>query len=162
MVAIHEISARRSFMFKPKAILVPTDFSHPSDKALGEAIDIAKQYQTRIYLLHVIPRGIDYMCSIDYCADADTVQQLQEQALSGAAQSLQKQLQKFADAGALQVVTEVRNGHPAEGILKVQEEKGTDLMVMAPLGRTGIEKFLLGSVTNNVVKGARCPVLLVR
>jgi len=149
-------------MFKPKAILVPTDFSHPSDKALGEAIDIAKQYRAEIHLLHVIPRDLDYMCSVDYCVDAGTVQQLEEQALSGAAQSLQKQLQKFADARAVQVVTEVRKGHPAEEILKAQEEKGIDLMVMAPLGRTGIEKFLLGSVTNNVVKRARCLVLLVR
>jgi universal stress protein A len=149
-------------MFKPKAILVPTDFSHPSDKALGEAIDIAKQYRATIHLLHVIPRDLDYMCSTDYCMEAGTVQRLEEQALSGAAQSLQKQLQKFADALAVQVVTEVRKGHPADEILKAQEEKGIDLMVMAPLGRTGIEKFLLGSVTNNVVKGARCLVLLVR
>jgi universal stress protein A len=149
-------------MLKPSVILVPTDFSHPSDKALGEAIEIAKQYGARIHLVHVIPQDLDYMCSVDYCVDAATMGELAEKVLSGAAEGLQKQLHKFPDAKALDVATEVRKGHPAEEILKAQDEKGVDLIVMAPLGRTGISKFLLGSVTNNVVKSARCFVLLVR
>ena len=149
-------------MFKPSVILVPTDFSHPSDKALREALGIAKQYAAKIHLLHVIPKDLDYMCSVDYCVDAATMEQLAEKALSGAAESLQKQLRKFPDAREVEVATEVRKGHPAEEILKAQNEKGIDLIVMAPLGRTGIAKFLLGSVTNNVAKGARCLVLLVR
>ena len=149
-------------MFKPTKILVPTDFSHPSDKALGEALDIAKQYGAGIHLLHIIPQELDYMCSVDYCVDASTMQQLQEKVLPGADQSLRKQLEKFPLSKGLKVVTEVRKGHPAEEILKAQEEKEADLIVMAPLGRTGLAKFLVGSVTNNVVKGARCPVLLVR
>lgn len=149
-------------MFKPTKILVPTDFSHPSDKALGEALDIAKQYAADIHLLHVIPQELDYMCSVDYCVDAGTMQELQEKALPGANQSLQKQMEKFSLSKDVRVVTEVRKGHPAEEILKAQEEKEADLIVMAPLGRTGLAKFLVGSVTNNVVKGARCLVLLVR
>jgi nucleotide-binding universal stress UspA family protein len=149
-------------MFKPTAILVPTDFSHPSDKALEEALSIAKQYDAKVHLVHVIPQDLDYMCSVDYCMDAGTIQELTDKALSGAAESLQKQLRKLSGAQSVNVVTEVRKGHPAEEILKVQEEKGIDLIVMAPLGRTGIAKFLLGSVTNNVVKGAHSLVLLVR
>jgi universal stress protein A len=149
-------------MFKPRQILVPTDFSHPSDKALGEAIGIATQYGATIHVLHVVNQDFDYMCSVDYCVDASTMQQFGEQALSGASDSLQKQIQRFPEAKSVEVMTEVRRGHPAEEILKAQEEKGVDLIVMAPLGRTGIAKFLVGSVTNNVVRGAKCLVLLVR
>jgi universal stress protein A len=149
-------------MFKPSKILVPTDFSHPSDKALREAVDIAKQYRAQVYLLHVIPQELDYMCSLDYCVDAAMVQQIEEQALSGAKQSLQKQLEKIPEVRTLEAIAEVRKGHPAEEILKEEEEKGIDLIVMAPLGRSGLAQFLLGSVTNNVVKAARCFVLLVR
>jgi universal stress protein A len=149
-------------MFKPTKILVPTDFSHPADKAFGEALDIAKQYNADIHLLHVIPRELDYMCSVDYCVDASTMQQLREKELPGANQSLQKQMEKFPLSKDVKVITEVRKGHPAEEILKAQEEREVDLIVMAPLGRTGLAKFLVGSVTNNVVKGARCLVLLVR
>ncbi len=149
-------------MFKPTKILVPTDFSHPSDKALSEAIDIAKQYDATIYLLHVIPRELDYMCSIDYCVDANTVQQLQEMAEPGANQSLRKQIEKLSPAKEVTIAAEVRKGHPAEEILKAQQEKGVDLIVMAPLGRTGIAEFMVGNVTNNIVRSARCRVLLVR
>jgi universal stress protein A len=101
-------------MFKPTVILVPTDFSHPSDKALGEAIGIAKQYRGKLHLFHVIPQDLDYMCSIDYCADASTLHQIEDKALSGAAHSLQKQPEKFPEAQAVDVETEVRKGHPAE------------------------------------------------
>ena len=149
-------------MFKPTKILVPTDFSVPSDKALDEAFDIAKQYNATIHLLHVIPQELDYMCSVDYCVDARTMQQLQEKLLPGAHQSLRKQLEKFPLSRDVKVTTEVRNGHPSEEILKAQEEKKADLIVMAALGRTGLAKFLVGSVTDNIVKNARCLVLLVR
>jgi len=149
-------------MFKPRQILVPTDFSHPSDKALEEAIGIATQYGATIHVLHVVHQDFDYMCSVDYCVDASTMQQFREQALSGASDSLQKQIQKFPEAKSIKVVTEVRRGHPAEEILKAQEEKGVDLIVMAPLGRTGIAEFLVGNVTNNVVRAAKCLILLVR
>ncbi|MGD0231954.1 MAG: universal stress protein [Syntrophorhabdales bacterium] len=149
-------------MFKPTKILVPTDFSYPSDKALGEALGIAKQYSAAIHLLHVIPQELDYMCSVDYCVDASTMEQFQEKVLPGAHQSLRKQLEKFPLFKDVKIVTEVRKGHPAEEILKAQEEKEVDLIVMAPLGKTGLAKFFVGSVTNNIVRGARCLVLLVR
>jgi universal stress protein A len=149
-------------MFKPTRILVPTDFSHPADKALGEALDIAKEYNASIHLLHVIPQELDYMCSVDYCVDASTMQELQEKVLPGAYQSLQKQVEKFPQSKNVEIVTEVRKGHPAEEILKAQEEKKVDLIVMAPLGRTGLSKFFVGNVTNNIVRSARCRILLVR
>ena len=149
-------------MFKPTKILVPTDFSHPSDKALGEALDIAKQYNAAIHLLHVIPQELDYMCSVDYCVDASTMQELQEKVLPGAYQSIRNQLEKFPLSGDVKVTTEVRKGHPAEELLRVQEENDVDLIIMAPLGRRGLAKFLVGTVTNNIVMGARCLVLLVR
>jgi len=149
-------------MFKPTKILVPTDFSHPSDKALGEALDIAKQYRAGIHLLHVIPEELDYICSVDYCVDASTMQEFREKAVPGAEESLRKQTEKFPLSKEVKIATEVRKGHPAEEILKAQEEKGADLIVMAPLGRTGLAQFLVGNVTNNVVRSARCRVLLVR
>jgi universal stress protein A len=94
--------------------------------------------------------------------DAGTMRQLQDKVLPGAHQSLQKQLEKFPLSKALRVTTEVRKGYPADEVLKVQEEKGVDLIVMARLGRTGLDRFLVGSVTNKVVKGARCQVLLMK
>jgi nucleotide-binding universal stress UspA family protein len=53
-------------------------------------------------------------------------------------------------------------GHPAEQIMKLAEEQSVDLIVMGTLGRSGIEKFLLGSVADKVIRNSRIPVLTVR
>ena len=58
--------------------------------------------------------------------------------------------------------SDVRRGVPYEEILKEAEEKGVDLIVIASLGRTGLAKYLIGSVARNVLKRAKCPVLLTK
>jgi len=148
-------------MLKPTKILVPTDFSGHADKALQEALDMAQQFKASVLLLHVVHENI-HQCSGDYCLSDELVRQMEGGILSGAREALRKQLEKFPQAGSLQVATEVRRGFPAEEIVKAQEEKGADLIVISPLGRTGLAKYLVGSVTNSVVKGATCSVLVVR
>lgn len=140
-------------------ILVPTDFSEHSDKALGEALDIAKYSKAKIYLLHVVHEEI-HRCAADYCLPEDMLQQMETGMMSAAKENLDKQLAKFPQAKDVEVVTNVRKGFPSEEILKEQQEKGIDLIVIAPLGRTGIVKYFVGSVTKNVVKEAKCPVLV--
>ena len=54
---------------------------------------------------------------------------------------------------------ETKEGHPADEILKTIEEEGVDLVVMGTAGKTGINRFLLGSVAQNVVRSGSCPVL---
>jgi nucleotide-binding universal stress UspA family protein len=51
---------------------------------------------------------------------------------------------------------------PAEEILKEEQEKGIDLIVIASLGQTGLGKYLIGGIARNVLKGAKCPVLLTK
>ena len=59
-------------MFSPKNILVPTDFSEASDRALNQALDIAEQFHSRIYLLHVITESLQ-RCGEDYCLDESII-----------------------------------------------------------------------------------------
>ena len=148
-------------MLTAKNILVPTDFSEHSDKALKQALEIAKQNNARLHLLHVVHEAI-HQCASDYCLSAELMQQMESGALAAAQQNLQKQLAKFPEAKEVEVVPEVRRGFPSDEIYKVQQEKGIDLIVIAPLGRTGIARFLVGSVTKNVVKEAKCPVLVAK
>ena len=58
--------------------------------------------------------------------------------------------------------TEVRNGIPYQEILKIQEEKGLDLIVIASHGRSAVTTYLMGNVTSRVLKVAKCQVLLVK
>ncbi|HEX9157287.1 MAG TPA: universal stress protein, partial [Syntrophales bacterium] len=62
-------------MFAPKAILVPTDFSEYSDRAIKEAVDIAAQNNSKIYLLHVVDKL--QQCAIDYCIPVETMMKVQ-------------------------------------------------------------------------------------
>ena len=57
-----------------KAILVPSDFSEFSDRALQKAIDLAKEYKSRIYLLHVIDEGLQ-QCVADYCLTEEVMEE---------------------------------------------------------------------------------------
>jgi nucleotide-binding universal stress UspA family protein len=149
-------------MFAPKKILVPTDFSVYADNALKQAIDIAKQNKAKIYLLHVIDDGFQ-QCAVDYCLDEGTVQKIYRDSIKNAREKLQQEAKKVTDTNSsIEIVYDTKRGIPYEEILKEQEEKGIDLIVIASHGKTGILKNLMGGVVDKVVKRAKCQVLLVR
>jgi universal stress protein A len=147
-------------MFAPKQILVPTDFSTYSDKALKEAIDIAKQHGSKIHLLHVI--SIVQQCAIDYCMTSEIMDELEKQSTETAQKKIKEEIDKFSESKAVTVIPEVKKGVPYEEILKDQREKNIDLIVIASHGTTGLLHHFLGSVAERVTKGAKCPVLLLR
>ena len=148
-------------MFKPKKVLVPTDFSDYSAKALERAVDIAKQNGSELVLLHIVDPDIQ-TCSIDYCLQKDEVKKLEKAMLAGAQDRLQKEVSKLSLPSELKISTEVRKGIPYEEILKFCDLKKVDLIVIASHGRSAIAKYFLGSVSSRVLKGARCEVLLVK
>lgn len=147
-------------MLKPTRILVPTDFSEFSDKALKQALDIAKQYNAMVYVLHVVHEQV--YCGGDYCFTGDMALTALDGMLAAATESLQKQLSKFPEVKEVEVITDVAKGLPYDAILKKAEDEGIDLIVIASLGRSGIAKYLIGGVARNVLKGAKCPVLLTK
>jgi universal stress protein A len=148
-------------MLKPTKILVPTDFSEFSDKALKQALDIAKQYKATVFLLHVIHEDLQ-QCVVDYCLTEELLQGIKDQVTSGARESLRKQIEKFPEAKEVELVSDIKMGIPYEAILKEEEERQIDLIVIGSLGRTGVARFIIGSVARNVLKGAKCPVLLTK
>lgn len=149
-------------MFAPAKILVPTDFSAYADNALKQAMDIAKQNESQIYLLHVIDDGFR-QCALDYCLDEGTVQQVLKDSVKTATDKLQQEAKKIAaDQSGVEIVFDAHRGIPYEEIIKAQKEKGIDLVVIASHGKTGILKNLLGGVVDKVMKNVKCPVLLVR
>ena len=148
-------------MLRPTQILVPTDFSDYSDKALKQALDIAKQYNAQVYLFHVIPGEVN-RCVADVCMGDDVIRDIEKQMESKAQENLLKQISKFPLAREVSVVTDIGKGVPYDAILRDTEDKGIDLIVIASLGRSGLARFLIGSVSRNVLKGAKCPVLLTK
>ena len=147
-------------MFAPKSILVPTDFSEYSDRAIKQAVDIAEQNNAKIYLLHVVDRL--QQCAIDYCIPVETMMKVQSDSEKEASRKMQDEAKKITQAKKIDVTFDVKSGVPFEEILKGQQERKADLIVIASHGRTGIMKSLIGSVAEKVMREAKCPVLLVR
>lgn len=148
-------------MFAPKNILVPTDFSEYATTALKKAIDIAEQYNAKIYLLHVIDEVI-HQCAVDYCLSDDIVKTLEQESFKASKDKLQQEVDALTEARKVEITFDIKRGVPSEVILGEEREKGIDLVVIASHGRTGLLKHLIGSVTDKVVKGSSCPVMVVR
>lgn len=149
-------------MFAPKRILVPTDFSNYADNALRQAVDIAKQYRAKIFLLHVIGDHIR-QCIEDYCLSDAVVKEIERDSMMASLDNLKKEINRLSDDSSdVEISIYVKRGVPSEEVLREQEEKDIDLIVMASHGRTGISRILIGSVAEKVMRGAKCPVMLVR
>ncbi len=149
-------------MFEPKNILVPTDFSAYADRALKIAVDIAKKYKSKIYLLHVITEVL-YECGVDYCLSDAQLLEIEQVGMKTSTAKLQDEVKKItASSEGLDIIFDIKRGHPYETILTEQEDKKIDLIVIASHGRTGLMKHLIGSVAEKVLRGARCHVLLVK
>jgi nucleotide-binding universal stress UspA family protein len=148
-------------MFKPSKILVPTDMSSHADKAIRQAFEIARQFGSEVYVLHVIQDHIQ-QCTVDYCMSDDIVTQLQEQIRDGARKGIQKQVEQISPEDVAKANLDVREGVPHDEILKEAEERGVDLIVISSLGTTGLAKYLIGSVARHVLLASKCSVLLVK
>jgi universal stress protein A len=148
------------FLLKPQRILVPTDFSSYSDKAVKQGLDIARQYGAKLFLLHVLPILRQY--AFDYALPEEMMIAAEKQSEDISVANMKKQLGKFAKAKEVEATMDLARGLVYEAILEEAQKKEIDLIVIASLGQSGIAKYLIGSVARNVLKGATCPVLVTK
>ena len=143
--------------FKLRKILVPVDFSTPSQKAIRYARPFAEQFGASLMLLHVI-EPIVYPVEFGYLPVEP--QEAEEQRLA----EFQRRLKQLgAELGAtVPVQTQVRIGRAWKEVVDAAKAQSTDLIVVATHGYTGLQHALLGSVAEKIVRHAPCPVLVVR
>jgi nucleotide-binding universal stress UspA family protein len=143
-------------LFNVRRILVPIDFSSCSKKALQYAIPFAKLFGARLCLLYV---GQGYYLLPDLApADLNTYT-LRERA------DIAAKLATFATKeipATVAVDLLVRNGQPALEIVDVAKEFGADLIIISTHGYGGLKHLWFGSIAEQVVRHAACPVLVVR
>jgi len=143
-----------------KHILVPTDGSKLSERALKQAVRLAKQLGARVTAFHVMPKFQPSTYQMELLQM--TVGEYDQARLEHASQFL-----RFAEraAAAADVDCEGRHvvsDHPYKEIVKAAQKYGCDLILMASHGRRGIEGFLLGSETQKVLTHSHVPVLVYR
>jgi nucleotide-binding universal stress UspA family protein len=141
-------------------ILVPTDFSEPSDAALECARAIAARLGASLHLLHVFepPAYLAGASPEVYVADAAAVQA----ALIEEAQNRLAQRVTANDRECYRATTEIVLGKSSTSIVEYATDRSMDLIVMGTHGRSGMSHLLMGSVAEQIVRTAPCPVMTVR
>ena len=137
-----------------KNILVPLDFSEMSLKSLQYAVPFAKQFGAKLTLLHVIT------CPV-YSVDFSYYPPLRPEQLAGIKEQLEDIRTREIPA-EISVDIVVRESLVFEGILELAREVRADLIITSTHGRTGLKHLMLGSVAEDIVRRAPCPVLVVR
>jgi nucleotide-binding universal stress UspA family protein len=143
------------------SIVVGTDGSDTAGKAVQEAGELAVQLGAVMEIVSAyepvgrqrlreearqVPEDLQWMVSAREDVDA----------------TLREAAEKLEDMGVKEVNVHAREGDPADAILDVAEERGSDLIVVGNKGMSGAKRFLLGSVPNKVSHHAPCSVLIIR
>lgn len=146
-------------------ILVPYDGSKYYKKSLEEAIELARKFNSKIYLLHAID-ALTVIPPIDDSPDSVMEMKKYEQILKNAVSEsdlvLRNEVLHCKEKG-VEADYDVVVGSAADVILKFAKKMEIDLIVMGSQGLSGIRKIMaLGSVSRRVSELAQCPVLLIR
>ncbi len=137
-----------------KKILVPTDGSEFAKKAQKHALFLSKVSGAELIAVSVTENNFVNGLPLD-----DEVYQL-NQILKERSEENLKEFDKLNEDD-LKITHVIREGSPARVILEVAEDEDVDLIVMGSSGKSGFDRFIMGSVADKVVNSAKCAVLVV-
>lgn len=139
-------------------ILFACDFSDNSRQALDHALMLARQFNARLIIMHVINEPVDlrgfYVPHISF-------DRLEKEIEEGAQQMMQSFTRNSLE-GFDAYETCIVSGIPYEEIVRKANEEQVGMIILGTHGRTGVDHFLFGSTAERVVRTASCPVLTVR
>lgn len=145
-------------MLTINTILAPVDFSAHARLAVAHAVELARTHDATLHLLHVVeepsfPSFYGAGSAVMYDEPPD---------LEGRAQEALRELTDTIDDPEPAVELHVTTGEAGPSIVEEAAALGSDVIVIAGLGRTGIERLMLGSVAQQVVRRASCAVFVVK
>jgi len=136
-------------MLSIRTILHPTDFSEPSGYALNMAYSLAADYGAHLVIIHVMATPVIVSDGILFASQSDL-------------EDLREKLDRLAAPDApIDVVRRLEEGNPTTEILHMAQLCHADLIVMGSHGQHGLRRWLMGSVAEDVLRKATCPVLTV-
>ncbi|WP_137285640.1 universal stress protein [Halorussus salinisoli] len=133
-------------------VLVPTDGSDSAELAIERGLELAETYGATVHALYVV----EPVYTAEYSGER-IINALEDEGKRATAA-----IAAQGDERCVPVETEVRRGPPHREILDYADVRDVDLVVMGTHGRTSVERYLLGSVTEKVVRLSDVPVLTVR
>ncbi|AKB75945.1 Universal stress protein [Methanosarcina lacustris Z-7289] len=136
-------------------IVIATDGSENTRKAISYGIEIAKLSGATVHALYVVDTSS--FSSIPMDAGWESMYEILKNEGAKAISEVKKQ----GGIAGVDVREVLEEGHPSSSILEFAETNNVDLIVMGTLGKTGLDRFLLGSVAEKVVRSSKIPVMVV-
>lgn len=146
------------FKFEPiTKIMIATDGSKAAENIADFGIEIAKYSGAKVYAVYVI--DLTFLDSI--LMDESWVKNAYEHFERVGREAI-NYIEENAKTAGIETVPILLKGHPAEKILDFAEEQKVDMIVMGSTGKSEVERFMLGSVSEKVVRNSKVPVLVAR
>ncbi|MDR6222827.1 universal stress protein [Methanococcoides alaskense] len=139
-----------------KKIMVATDGSEQNKKAISYGIEFAKLSGAKLYVVYVVDTAA--FASIPMDAGWEMMYEL----LETEGKDASGQVVELGEAQGLEIESAVLEGHPSNEIIEFAEGNDIDMIVIGTLGKSGLDRFLLGSVADKVTRNSKVPVLVVR
>ena len=139
-------------------ILHPTDFSECAAEAQAVAVDLARKLEAELVFVQVLVEAPLYSEGFISRRQVQTVYDAQRKWTE---EKLEARAEQLRQSG-IKTSWRVQAGAPHEEIVRTAEEEHADMIVMGTHGRSGLNRMVLGSVAERVIRLARCPVLTVR
>ncbi|MDD3043281.1 MAG: universal stress protein [Methanosarcinaceae archaeon] len=137
--------------------MIATDGSDGAGAATGAGIEIARLSGAKVYAVYAIDTGAYLSIPKDINWEETMYGQFEKYGKEAVAS-----VEKAAKAAGLEVEAVLLKGHPAEELIDFAKKERIDLIVLGSHGKSGIERFLLGSVSEKVIRNSKVSVLLVR
>ena len=142
-----------------KKILVAVDGSEVTEEIIDYAIEIAKLSDAELYILHMISiSAVSAPGPAPVAAPWIPLQNI----LREEGEKILSDVEKVIEKTGVPFNTEIQEGNPAEGILKYASEIDVDLIIIGTIGKSKLEKILIGSVTQKVLQLSTIPVLSIK
>ncbi|HHV23935.1 MAG TPA: universal stress protein [Methanosarcina sp.] len=146
-----------------KKIMIATDGSDCSKLAADKGIELAQLSGGTVYAVFVMSTASlsmdgDYLSSVG----VNPYWELIYEALKNQGQQAVDYVKGLGEMKGINVESILLEGHPANELIRYAEENKMDIIVMGTLGRTGLDRLLLGSVAGNLVRHSKVPVMVVR
>jgi len=148
-----ELHMKRDFYQK---ILIATDGSENTQRAVSYGIEIAKLSGAAVHALYVV--NTSPLISDSWTVGKKSIYEI----IRSEGEKAVSEVKKIGEASGVKVREVVLDGYPSNEIIDFAENNDIDLIVMGTLGKTGLDRLLIGSVAEKVVRGSKVPVMVVR
>lgn len=145
-----------------QTILIATDGSKFSQNAVLQGMELAKLVGAKVYVLYVLDKSAYTLPTLETPIYLGSNWDVVEETLRQEGKDAIQYAKDVARNKGIDFESVVIEGNPANAILEFAEQKKVNLIIMGTLGKGGLERFLLGSVTDKVIRHSKSSVLIVK